>query len=181
MVISRGWRFLLRVRLGLGRHSRPHNDAIGRPKDARLLDGLLHGPRPASLRSEHHASTVIQERESQFDHHVQCSPGPATSNSAVTSTRQSTAWPKTHAAKLNDAAVASALDDTAVMRSDGGIDEIATEPPQARQGAILVRRGEFDCNRQRRRSGLQRACAFPPWRTLWASLRIARNPAHSRV
>ena len=28
------------------------------------------------------------------------------------------------------------------MRSDGGIDEIATEAPPARQGAILVRRGK---------------------------------------
>jgi hypothetical protein len=59
----------------------------------------------------------------------------------VTSTRQSTAWPKTHAAELNDVAVASAFDDAAVMRSGAGIDEIATEAPQARQGAI-VRRGE---------------------------------------
>ena len=55
-----------------GAASKPHNHAIGRPvRDARLLDESLHGPRPASLRSEHHASTVIQERESQFDHHVQ--------------------------------------------------------------------------------------------------------------
>ena len=47
-----------------------------------------------------------------------------------------------HAAKLDDDAVAGALDDTAMMRGDGGIDEIATEAPQARQGAILVRPGE---------------------------------------
>ena len=47
-----------------------------------------------------------------------------------------------HAAELGDEPVARALDDTPVMRSDGGIDEIATEAPQARQGAILVRRGE---------------------------------------
>ena len=47
-----------------------------------------------------------------------------------------------YAAELNDAAVASALDDAAVMGGDGGIDEIAMEAPQARQGAILVRRGE---------------------------------------
>jgi hypothetical protein len=47
-----------------------------------------------------------------------------------------------YAAELNDAAVASALDDAAVMRGDGRIDEIATEAPQARQGAILVRPGE---------------------------------------
>jgi len=47
-----------------------------------------------------------------------------------------------YAAELNDAAVAGALDDAAVMSGDGGIDEVATEAPQARQGAILVRRGE---------------------------------------
>ena len=46
------------------------------------------------------------------------------------------------AAELGDGPVARALDDTPVMRGDGGIDEIATEAPQARQGAILVRRGE---------------------------------------
>ena len=47
-----------------------------------------------------------------------------------------------YAPELDDAAVASALDDAAVMRGDGRIDEIAAEAPQARQGAILVRRGE---------------------------------------
>ena len=47
-----------------------------------------------------------------------------------------------HAAELGDEPVARALDDTPVMRSDGGIDQIATEAPQARQGAILVRCGE---------------------------------------
>src|SRR5580704_9345672 len=46
------------------------------------------------------------------------------------------------AAELDEAAVAGAFDDTPVMRSDGGINEIATEAPQAGQGAILVRRGE---------------------------------------
>ena len=44
-----------------------------------------------------------------------------------------------HAAELDDVAVASALDDAAVMRGDGGIDEIATEAPQTREGPILVR------------------------------------------
>ena len=45
-------------------------------------------------------------------------------------------------AELDDRAVAGALDDAAVMSGDGGVDEVATEAPQARQGAILVRRGE---------------------------------------
>ncbi len=40
------------------------------------------------------------------------------------------------------AAVAGALDDAPVMRGDGGIDQIATQAPQPRQGAILVRAGE---------------------------------------
>jgi hypothetical protein len=46
------------------------------------------------------------------------------------------------AAELDQAAVAGAFDDAAVMRGDGGVDEIATEAPQAHQGAILVSRGE---------------------------------------
>ena len=44
-----------------------------------------------------------------------------------------------HAAELDEAAVAGALDDPPAMRGDGGVDQIAAQPPQARQGAILVR------------------------------------------
>ena len=47
-----------------------------------------------------------------------------------------------HAAELDEAAVAGALDDAAVMRGDGGIDQIAAQPPEPRQRAILVRAGE---------------------------------------
>ena len=47
-----------------------------------------------------------------------------------------------HAAELDDAAVAGALDDAAVMHGDGGIDQIAAQRPQPRQRAILVRAGE---------------------------------------
>ena len=47
-----------------------------------------------------------------------------------------------YAAELDDAAVARALDDAAVMGGDGGVDEVATEAPQARKGAVLVRPGE---------------------------------------
>ena len=46
------------------------------------------------------------------------------------------------AAELDNRAVAGALDDAAVMRGDGGVDEVAAEPPQARKGAILVGAGE---------------------------------------
>ena len=44
-----------------------------------------------------------------------------------------------HAAKLDDAAVAGALDDAAVMQGDGGIDQIAAQRPEPRQSAIFVR------------------------------------------
>ena len=47
-----------------------------------------------------------------------------------------------HAAKLDEAAVAGALDDAPMMRGDGGIDQIAAQPPQPRQRAILVRARE---------------------------------------
>jgi hypothetical protein len=57
--------------------------------------------------------------------------------------RHGTCWdvtiPADHAAKLDEAAVTSALDDAAIMRGGGGIDQIAPQPPKARQGAILVR------------------------------------------
>jgi hypothetical protein len=41
-------------------------------------------------------------------------------------------------AKLNNRAVAGALDDAAVMHRDSGIDQVAPKGPQARQNAILV-------------------------------------------
>ena len=47
-----------------------------------------------------------------------------------------------HAAELDEAAVAGALDDAPVMHGDGGIDQIAAQRPQPRQRAILVRAGE---------------------------------------
>ena len=47
-----------------------------------------------------------------------------------------------HAAELDEAAVAGALDDAPVMHGDGGIDQIAAQRPQPRQSAILVRSRE---------------------------------------
>ena len=47
-----------------------------------------------------------------------------------------------HAAKLDEAAVAGALNDAAVMDGDGRIDQVAAERPEPRQNAILVRPGE---------------------------------------
>jgi hypothetical protein len=47
-----------------------------------------------------------------------------------------------HAAEFDEAAVASSLYDAPMMRSDGGIDQIAAQPPQPRQGTILIRSRE---------------------------------------
>ncbi len=46
------------------------------------------------------------------------------------------------AAKLDDASVAGALDDAAVMGGDGGVDEVAAQTPETREGAILVGAGK---------------------------------------
>ena len=58
---------------------------------------------------------------------------------------------------------ASALDDPPMMGVDGGIDQIAAQPSQPRQCAILIRpREPKRCNRQYRRPGLQLELArFP--------------------
>src|SRR5271165_1288762 len=47
-----------------------------------------------------------------------------------------------HAAELNKRAVAGALDDAPVVRVDRGIDQIAAQPAEPRQRAILVGAGE---------------------------------------
>ena len=46
------------------------------------------------------------------------------------------------AAKLNDRAVAGALDDAASMKGDGRVDQIAAERPKPRQNAVLVGTGQ---------------------------------------
>ena len=46
------------------------------------------------------------------------------------------------AAKLDEAAVAGALDDAPMMRGDGGVNQIAAQRPQPRQRALLVRPSE---------------------------------------
>ena len=46
------------------------------------------------------------------------------------------------AAKLDETAVAGALDDASMMRGDRGINQIAAQPPQPRQRSLLVRPGE---------------------------------------
>src|SRR5271157_1896477 len=47
-----------------------------------------------------------------------------------------------HAAELDETSVPGSLDDAPVMGVDGGIDQIAPQAPEPRQGAILVRAGE---------------------------------------
>jgi hypothetical protein len=47
-----------------------------------------------------------------------------------------------HAAEFDEAAVAGALDDAAVMQGDGRIDQVAAQRPKPRQNAILVRSRE---------------------------------------
>ena len=47
-----------------------------------------------------------------------------------------------HAAKLDERAVAGQLDDAPIVHGDRGIDQIAPQRPEPRQGAILVRAGE---------------------------------------
>jgi hypothetical protein len=48
-----------------------------------------------------------------------------------------------HTAELDENAVAGALDDAAAMHRDGGVDQIAAQRPQPRQGAILVGAGSI--------------------------------------
>ena len=44
--------------------------------------------------------------------------------------------------ELDNCAIAGALDDPSVVHGDGGVDEIAAQPPEARQGSVLVGSGE---------------------------------------
>ena len=43
-----------------------------------------------------------------------------------------------HATEFDEAAIPGALDDSPMMRVDGGIDEIAAQPPEPRQRAVFV-------------------------------------------
>ena len=83
-----------------------------------------------------------------------------------------------NAAKLDDDAVPGALDDAAVMGGDGGVDEVATEAPQARKGAVLVSPGEPAVTDD---IGHQDCCEFPGlghW-TLGPSSNLTRSPTQS--
>ena len=72
------------------------------------------------------------------------------------------------AAKLDDAAVAGAFDDAAVMSGDGRIDEIAAEPPEARKGPILVGASEPAITDDIRQPGSPRAFGSRSSRPSWS-------------
>ena len=82
------------------------------------------------------------------------------------------------AAKLDETAVAGALDDPPVMGGDGGIDEIAAQAPKPRERTLLVRAGEpaiaDDIRNQDRRelSGLRHGA---PSRTVQSSTKIGQS------
>ena len=87
-----------------------------------------------------------------------------------------------HAAELDEAAVAGALDDAAVMGVDGGIDQgLAPQAPHPRQRAILVGAGEpavADDVRDQNRSDFRVPAIARPH----APRRIAQRPAgHARL
>ena len=70
-----------------------------------------------------------------------------------------------HAAKLDEAPVAGALDHAPVMRGDGGIDQVAAQPPKPRQRAVLICPGEpavADHVRDQDRSDLSRLAHGEP-------------------
>ena len=71
-----------------------------------------------------------------------------------------------HAAKLDDAPVAGALDDAPVMHGDGGIDQIAAERPQPRQRPLLVGSRQAGCIRPRPPQESLRVSGSPPWQSL---------------
>src|SRR6202035_2673241 len=74
------------------------------------------------------------------------------------------------AAELDDAAVAGALDDAAMMNGNERVDQVAAERPEARQNSIFVRTGEPAItdhvgNQDRRNfSGFGHGTPPAPWR-----------------
>ena len=68
-----------------------------------------------------------------------------------------------HAAELDEAAVAGALHYAAMMRGDGGIDQIAPQPAQPRQRPLLVGRQQACCIRPHPPQGWLRVSGSPPW------------------
>ena len=75
-----------------------------------------------------------------------------------------------HAAELDEAAVAGALDDAAVMHGDGGIDQVAAQRPAAGPACDPRPRRRAGCSRRRPRPGSPRFSGFRA---------MARPPASS--
>jgi hypothetical protein len=71
------------------------------------------------------------------------------------------------AAEPDNASVARALDDAAIIHRDRGVDEIASQRPQPRQNAIVIRAGD------RLKPGLANGAPFGPNPR---STKTARNP-----
>ena len=71
-----------------------------------------------------------------------------------------------HAAELDEAAVAGALDDPSVVHGDDRVDQIAAQRPEARKRTILVRAGEPAVTDDVRRPGSLRVSGFRTWRAL---------------
>ena len=69
-----------------------------------------------------------------------------------------------HAAKLDERAVAGALDDAAVMRGDGGIDQIARAAPAAAPACDPRPRRQAGCIRRRPPPVSPRVSGSRPWR-----------------
>ena len=85
-----------------------------------------------------------------------------------------------HAAELDKNAIAGALDDAPAMRVDGGIDQIAAQPPQPRKRAVLVRASEW----LKPTTSATRIAAFFRVSLMalapWPASRLAQNPVPRR-
>src|SRR5208337_1175162 len=84
-----------------------------------------------------------------------------------------------HAAKFDEAAVTGAFDDASVMRGDSGIKQIAPQPPQPRQGSILIRAGEpavADDIRDKDRCDFS---GFAHGATPWPQVKLAQIPSRT--
>ncbi len=80
------------------------------------------------------------------------------------------------AAELDDAAVAGAFDDPAVMNGDCGINQIAAQRAQSRQGSIFVRASQPAITDHIRDQESPQFSGFRSWRTLRASCGLAQKP-----
>src|SRR5260370_27745044 len=86
-----------------------------------------------------------------------------------------------HAAEFDESAVPGALDDAAMMRVDGGIDQVAPQAAEPRQSAILVGPGEAaiaDDVRDQDRCDFPRSRHGAPSRARQRSTKTNKSRAH---